>query len=162
MRKVELPQLGEMLEQPWLATLATYRKNGTVMLSPVWFEYDGADFIVSLVAGHGKERQIRDDPRVTLCIAEEETFPGRVIEVSGTATVGPDVGAEGILRIATRYVGAALARKYVDHYGGFEWLLLRLAPQRIRALDHRDEPLMRGAEPKYLEKDYTAAEPQTF
>ncbi|MGA7087521.1 MAG: pyridoxamine 5'-phosphate oxidase family protein [Candidatus Dormiibacterota bacterium] len=162
MRKVELPQLGEMLEQPWLATLATYRKNGTVMLSPVWFEFDGADFIVSLVAGHGKERQIRDDPRVTLCIAEEETFPGRVIEVSGTGTVGPDVGAEGILRIATRYVGAALARKYVDHYGGFEWLLLRLAPQRIRALDHRDEPLMRGAEPKYLEKDYTAVEPQTF
>jgi PPOX class probable F420-dependent enzyme len=161
-RNVDLSQLGEMLEQPWLATLATYRKNGTVMLSPVWFEYDGTDFIVSLVGGHGKEKQIRNDPRVTLCIAEEETFPGRVIEASGTAVVGPDAGAEGILRIATRYVGAALARRYVDHYEGFEWLLMRLAPQRLRALDHRDEPLMHAAEPRYLEKDYTAAEPQTF
>ncbi|MGA8427530.1 MAG: pyridoxamine 5'-phosphate oxidase family protein [Candidatus Dormiibacterota bacterium] len=162
MRDVELSQLGEMLEQPWLATLATYRKDGTVMLSPVWFEYDGSDFVVSLVRGHGKEKQIRNDPRVTLCIAEEETFPGRVVEVSGSAIVGPDVGAEGILRIATRYVGGELAREYVDHYEGFEWLLMRLAPQRLRALDHRDEPLMHRAEPKYLEKDYTAAEPHTF
>jgi PPOX class probable F420-dependent enzyme len=161
-RKVELPQLGEMLEQPWLAVLATYRKDGTVMLSPVWFEYDGSEFIVSLVRGHGKEKQIRDDPRVVLCIAEEETFPGRVIEVSGIATVGPDFSAEGIFRIAKRYVGEALARKYVDHYEGFEWLLMRVAPQRIRALDHRDEPLMRNAEPRYLEKDYTATEPHTF
>lgn len=151
-----------MLQQPWLATLATYRKDGSVMLSPVWFEWDGAAFIVSLVRGHGKERHLQRDPRVVLVLAEEETYPGRVVEASGTVTIEPDPQGEAILRIATRYVGERLARRYVDHYDDFEWEVMRLVPSRLRALDHRDEPLMRGAEPKYLEKDYTAAEPRTF
>jgi hypothetical protein len=40
MRKGLKPDdLGDLLELPVLAVLATYRRNGTVLLSPVWHEW---------------------------------------------------------------------------------------------------------------------------
>ncbi len=155
MRKITIDDLGEMLRQPWLATLATYRKDGTVLLSPVWFEWDGEAFIVSVVGGDGKERHIRTDPRVSLCIAEEETFPGRLIEASGRATLKPDAGAAGIRRIATRYLGPELTDRWIEQYGSFDWQLMRLVPEKVRAIDHRDEGFLRDARAEYLNKDYT-------
>src|ERR1700724_3480648 len=34
MQRVTLADLGDLFEQPWLATLATHRKDGSVLLSP--------------------------------------------------------------------------------------------------------------------------------
>jgi hypothetical protein len=40
MRKDLGPQdLGDLLEQPLVAVLATYRADGTALLSPVWHEW---------------------------------------------------------------------------------------------------------------------------
>ena len=158
MRKVNLDQLGEMLGQPWLATLATYRRDGSVLLAPVWFEWTGTEFLVSVVRGDWKERHLRANPHAVLCIAEEETFPGRMVEASGGVTVEPDPGAEVIQRIATRYLGAELVRQWVDQYGSFEWEIMRMVPDRVRILDHRDEPFLREAKPQYLTKDFDPAD----
>jgi hypothetical protein len=32
-------ELGDLLERPRVAVLATYRRDGTVLLSPVWHEW---------------------------------------------------------------------------------------------------------------------------
>jgi len=65
MQRIPIDQLGDLFQQPWLATLATYRKDGTVLLSPVWFEWDGEAFLVSLVHGDWKELHLRRNPRVS-------------------------------------------------------------------------------------------------
>jgi hypothetical protein len=146
---LSIEDLGNALEQPWLATLATYRRDGTMLLSPVWFEWDGSAFGVGLVAGDWKERHIRKNPRVGLCIAEEATYPGRVCEAWGLATLEPDPGAEGMRRIASRYLGDELGAEWVAQFA-VDWELMRLEPERLRALDHRDEPNLLSAKPKYL------------
>jgi hypothetical protein len=38
--------LGDLLEQPLVAVLATYRRDGTVLLSPVWHEWQDGGFNV--------------------------------------------------------------------------------------------------------------------
>jgi PPOX class probable F420-dependent enzyme len=157
-RKVEINQLGEMLEQPWLAILATNRRQGGVLLSPVWFEWDGTAFVISVVRGDFKEKHIRENPHVTICIAEEETFPGRMLEASGVATLEPDPGAVGIARIAERYLGSDLVRPWISQYGSFEWEIMRMIPEHVRALDHRDEPFLRAAKPRYVEKNYVSSD----
>jgi PPOX class probable F420-dependent enzyme len=149
MQRVGVDTLGDLFEQPWLATLATYRKDGTVLLSPVWFEWDGTAFLVSLVHGDWKERHLRRDPRASLLIAEEASYPGRAVEAAGTASVAPDPGGAAIRRIAIRYLGEELGERWVGELAGYQWDLMRLEPDRIRALDHRNIPYLARAEPQY-------------
>jgi PPOX class probable F420-dependent enzyme len=149
MQRISVDQLGDLFEQPWLATLATYRKNGTVLLSPVWFEWDGEAFLVSLVHGDWKELHLRRDPRASLLVAEEASYPGRAIEIAGNASVTPDPGGVAIRRIAERYMGQAIGNRWVSQYPDFEWDLMRLVPESMRALDHRNVPFLALAEPQY-------------
>jgi hypothetical protein len=115
----------------------------------VWFEWDGSNFLVSLVHGDWKELHLRRDPRAGLLIAEEANYPGRALEVSGTAALTPDQGAAAITRIATRYLGDEIARQWLEPLKDFKWDLMRLLPERIRALDHRNVPLLARCEPQY-------------
>lgn len=149
MQGIKVGELGDLLQQPWLATLATYRKSGQVLLSAVWFEWDGEAFLVSLVNRDVKEQHLRRTPHASLLIAEEASYPGRMLEVSGPVTLSADPGAEGITRIATRYLGQDLARRYVGQYPEISWDLMRLTPDRWRALDHRNVPILRDARPEY-------------
>src|SRR5689334_22830637 len=116
MQRIGLADLGDMLEQPWLATLATYRKNGSVLLSPVWFDWAGGAITISLVHGDWKERHIRRNTQVSVLIAEEASWPGRAAEFTGRATVEPDPDGEGILRIASRYLDEEVARRWIGLY----------------------------------------------
>jgi PPOX class probable F420-dependent enzyme len=149
MQRISSEMLGDLFEQPWLATLATYRKDGTVLLSPVWFEWDGEAFLVSLVHGDWKELHLRRNPRASLLIAEEASYPGRAVEATGIASVTPDPAGRTIRRIATRYLGDSLGARYISQYPQLEWDLMRLVPDKIRALDHRNVPLLALAEPQY-------------
>jgi PPOX class probable F420-dependent enzyme len=149
MQRISVEALGDLFEQPWLATLATYRKDGTVLLSPVWFAWDGTVFLVSLVHGDWKELHLRKNPRASLLIAEEASYPGRALEAAGTASVTSDPGGAAIRRIAARYLGEELGERYVSQYPDLEWDLMRLVPDRMRALDHRNVPFLALAEPQY-------------
>lgn len=149
MQRIDVGEVGDLLQQPWLATLATYRRSGEVLLSPVWFEWTGEAFLVSLVHGDAKELHLRRNPRASLVIAEEASYPGRVLEASGVATVEPDASAQSITRIASRYLGEDVARRWVGLYPEINWDLMRLVPDRMRALDHRNVPLLREARPQY-------------
>ena len=150
MRRVELPELGDLFEQPWLATMATHRSNGSVLLSAVWWEWDGESFWVSIPEGDIKDRHILRDPQVSLSLAEEASFPGRGLEIVATAQRVADPGAAGLRRIATRYLGAHVADEWLTQFDpAMPWVLLRLTPTRVRAWDHRDEPLLQRAAPSW-------------
>jgi PPOX class probable F420-dependent enzyme len=126
--------LGDLLEQPLVAVLATYRRDGTVLLSPVWHEWQDGGFNVVTNAGGVKVRHLRRDPRAAIVVCESRP-PYRGIEVQGEARLEAAGGATR--RIATRYLGehdgAAYAQRAADD------TLIRLAPGRLRAWDFSDE-----------------------
>lgn len=149
MNRVDVGALGDFLRQPWLATLATYRKDGTVLLSPVWWEWDGEAFLISVDDGDWKEKHVRRNPRVSLCIAEEESYPGRAMEASGLASLIADPDGSHLLRIATKYCGSEVARQYVDNNPASSYWILRIVPDKVRAVDHLDVPFLANAVPQY-------------
>src|SRR5438128_1616426 len=53
MQRIDIAEVGDLLQQPWLATLATYRKSGQVLLSPVWFEWTDEAFLVRQLGRSG-------------------------------------------------------------------------------------------------------------
>lgn len=76
--------LGDLLEQSLVATLATYRRNGEVLLSPVWFEWHEGGFNIVVGRNDFKAQHIRRDPRASVAVYEHE-HPLRGVELRGTA-----------------------------------------------------------------------------
>ncbi|MCY4368716.1 MAG: TIGR03618 family F420-dependent PPOX class oxidoreductase [bacterium] len=127
--------LGDLFERPLLATLATYRRDGLVLLSPVWFEWREGGFNIAIGRNDVKARHLRRDPRASVVVAEAEP-PLRGLEVRGSARLmpqNPDVDR----RIVERYIGAARADEYLATLP--PGTLVRLEPGELRAWDFAGE-----------------------
>jgi len=61
-KDLTIDQLGDLVRQPLCATLATYRSDGTVLLSPVWHEWVDGGFNVVTLANDIKAKHLRRDP----------------------------------------------------------------------------------------------------
>jgi len=127
--------LGDFLDRPLLATLATYDRDGLVLLSPVWFEWREGGFNIAIACDDVKARHLRRDPRASVVVAEAET-PMRGLELRGSARLLPQ-SPEVDRRIVERYVAAAEVDGYLA--GLPPGTLVRLEPGELRAWDFPDE-----------------------
>jgi PPOX class probable F420-dependent enzyme len=128
--------LDGLLDEPLVAVLATNRRDGSVLLSPVWHEWWDGGFNVWTDADGVKARALRRDPRASIVVAES-AFPMRAVEVRTEATLIEDGAEEAAIRIAARYIDAEKGRAYVESTDGV--VLVRLTPGELRAWDYRDE-----------------------
>ena len=127
---------GDLLELPLLAVLATYRRDGTVMLSPVWHEWRDGGFDVMTGTHDGKAGHLRRDPRASIVVCEDDP-PYRGIEVRTTARLSTLDDAAVVSRIAARYLGQEAGDRYAETAG--DDLLIRLEPGHLRAWDFSDD-----------------------
>jgi len=129
--------LGDLLEQPIIAVLATRRLDDTTLLSPVWFEWrDGAFHIWVESEENGKVRHIRRDPRVSFVVANSE-WPYKGLEVRGEATITTDDFYGVLGRTARRYMGAEAEERMVASTP--PGVVIRIEPGVVRAWDYADE-----------------------
>ena len=129
--------LGGFLDEPHVAVLATLRSDGGVLLSPVWHRWHDGGFELWVGPDDVKVRHLRRDPRATIVVAESVP-PLRGIEVRGTTTLVEERAFETAASIASRYLGAARGRAYVESTGDAH-LIIRLVPGALRAWDFADE-----------------------
>lgn len=129
--------LGGFLDEPAVAVLATLRKDGGVLLSPVWHEWRDGGFNVWTGANDVKARHLRRDPRASILVAESEQ-PMRGVEVRGVARILENGAKETAVRIASRYIGQEKGEAYVRSAGGDD-VIVRLEPGDLRAWDFADE-----------------------
>jgi len=132
-----LEDLGGFLDEPRVAVLATLRRDGSVLLSPVWHEWRDGGFNVWIGVDDVKVRHLRHDPRATIVVAESEP-PLRGMEVRTTAVFIEEGVSEAAVRIAARYIGEERGVAYVGSLGGDD-VIVRLAPGNIRIWDFSDE-----------------------
>ena len=136
MRKGLTPDdLGDLLELPHLAVLATYRRDGTVLLSPVWHEWRDGGFNVVTRSRDGKAGHLRRDPRASIVVCEEAP-PNRGFGVRARAQLSTPVDRSVVSRIAMRYLGAEAGERYAEDAG--DDLLIRLEPGELRGWDFAD------------------------
>ena len=137
MRKGLTPDdLGDLLELPLVAVLATYRREGTVLLSPVWHEWRENGFDVMTGSRNVKAQHLRRDPRASIVVCDDGP-PYRGIEVRTNACLSTPEDRSIIRRIATRYLGPEAGERYAE--GGGDDLLIRLEPGALRAWDFADD-----------------------
>ncbi len=139
MRKNLRPEdLGDFLEQPKCAMLATHFKDGTVLLSPVWHEWQDGGFTVAVAHQDIKVRHVQRDARVSISVAEDHP-PYRGIEIRGAASIERAEAFETIRRIAGRYLGTERGAAYVEPFREADLALIRVKPGVLRAWDFTDE-----------------------
>jgi PPOX class probable F420-dependent enzyme len=111
------------------AIVATIRKDGTPQLTPTWYLWDGEAFTISTLTWTQKYKNLRRDPRITLCIDGFQRHT-QYVQVSGRAEI-----VEGDVADATR----AIIRKYEPDEATTErhWqeckpdrIIIRLRPDR--------------------------------
>ena len=129
--------LGDLLDKPLVAVLATLRADGSVLLSPVYHEWRDGGFNIWVEQQNVKARHLRRDPRATILVAESDP-PLRAVEVRGSARFIEDGVSETALRIATRYLGPEEGAADVQALRGTD-VIIRVEPGDIRAWDYADE-----------------------
>ena len=97
--------LGDLLSQPIVATMATYRKSGDVLLSPVWFEWPDGGFNIAIGRDDVKAQHIRRDARASVAVYEND-LPLRGLELRGTARLFTEGLHELRRRIWHHYLGS--------------------------------------------------------
>jgi PPOX class probable F420-dependent enzyme len=135
-RDLTMDDLGDLAELRLLAVLATYRRDGTVLLSPVWHEWRDGGFGVVTGGRDVKAAHLRRDPRASIVVCEHSP-PYRGVEVRSSARLLTAGVGDAVKRIASRYLGREAGAAYAERAA--DDLLIRLEPGDLRAWDFADE-----------------------
>jgi PPOX class probable F420-dependent enzyme len=115
MRSLDGEQIRAFLaEGTRTAKLAVVRKDGSPLVTPVWFLVDSDGTIVFTTGEHTvKGRALERDPRVSICV-EDDQPPFAFVRVDGVAEVSEDPAELRLwaTRIAERYMGKGRAREF--------------------------------------------------
>lgn len=135
-RDLPLSELADFLALPIVAVLATYRRDGSVLLSPVWHQWRDGGFDVICLSDDIMVRHLRRDPRASILVYDNEP-PYRGVELRTTARLR-EIDLAGAPRdIAVRYLGEEAGEAYAA--GSGDSVLVRLEPGSVRTWDFADE-----------------------
>jgi PPOX class probable F420-dependent enzyme len=123
-----------LLDEPCPAVLTTYRRDGSALVTPVWFRWAEGAFEVVIAEGDMKLRHLARDPRCILVVFEAVP-PFRGIEARGVPElIECDVTAAR-KAIAGRYLGTSNGERFAEERRSKPGVLLRLVPERPRVWD---------------------------
>jgi PPOX class probable F420-dependent enzyme len=131
-----IDELGDLLERPYCAVLATYREDGTALLSPVWHEWRDGGFNIGIPEGDIKHRHLLRDPRAAVVVYDHH-WPARGIEVRGVAILSTADSLEVSRRLSIRYLGPVNGERYAAKI--VPGVVVRVEPGNVRAWDFIDE-----------------------
>lgn len=119
----------DFLAQPHHAVLATIGRDGMPQQTVLWYEFRDGVIVMNTAAGRVKERNIRRDPRISVCV----TGGPRAVTFLGDAELIDDqeVAQRDIYQLAVRYNGPAVAtRQSREQFSKEHRVTVRLVPSR--------------------------------
>ena len=119
------------LQELRFAVLATINQDGTPQLTTMWYllEDDGT-ITMNTKVGRAKERNMRRDPRISICIEDDYNF----LTINGTVQLidDPERTQHDIYRLSARYHGEEKARRQMqDQFSKETRVSLLLKPERV-------------------------------
>ena len=117
------------------AKIASVKKDGSAVVSPVWFTVDGDDMVFTTMNTTLKYKTLQRDPRVSICV-DEEIFPYGFAVIQGVASFHVLPVAQLLpwtTKIASRYVPEHLAIKFGERNAVDGEVLVRVKPLKVFA-----------------------------
>jgi hypothetical protein len=121
------PGVAEFLRGPHVASVATVRPDGRPHVTPVWYEYDGHEFVLSTLREAQKVRNINRKGFASLAI-HTAGAPFQHVIADGPARVGSPLDNVWRERLAVRYLGETAGRAYVRESGDWDVVAIHIRP----------------------------------
>jgi PPOX class probable F420-dependent enzyme len=117
------------LEQSRHCVMGTINRDGTPQLTVMWYELVGDVVVLNMSRGLVKERNLRRDPRMAVCVTDGP----RYVTLSGPAEIveDRDVQRAEVNRMAVRYRGARLAATHWDTIAHMDRLGIHVRVERV-------------------------------
>ena len=131
------PVAQELLKSAIPARLAYNWLDGTPRVVPIWFHWDGKEFVMGSPPRAPKLKALTRNPKVALTI-DDNGWPHKVLLVRGTASVSTVQGIVPEYALAARrYFGEEQGKAWVDQIGGMITEMGRVAikPEWVGLLD---------------------------
>ena len=128
-------EIDEFLREPNIAVVATVDPDGQPHAVPTWYLYEGGEVVLHTGVRSRKYRNLRRNPRVTLCV-DTKTPPYRAVALYGRAVTEVCVDEDRSRRMAVAYLGESVGNRYADSLGGEALVLVRVKPQRVISWDY--------------------------
>jgi len=123
-------EVDAFLRRPLVAVFSTQRPDGSLHSTPVWFEYEDGAFYFWIDVGSVKERDLRQNPETSVCVATQSE-PYEYVSVSGHCEIIESPPLDRCVSITRRYYDEARTRAFVEDDEGTEGsLIVLLRPQR--------------------------------
>jgi PPOX class probable F420-dependent enzyme len=130
-------EIDERLAATALARLASYRADGMIHLTPIWFDWNGTAFRLTLGAGRVHLKNLARDPRVSILVDQDPRLEQGIgagawaIMCRGTAELSRD---EDLIREVTHAVlvkalGPADADQYLEPIMAEGRTIVTITPQ---------------------------------
>lgn len=133
------PIAKELLASSIPARLAYIGTDGAPRVVPIWFHWDGREFVMSSPPKAPKLRALRKSPKVAVTI-DDNTFPHRVLMVRGTVRLEETDGVVPEYALAAeRYLGPEQGQAWVKQLQEKKLGAVRiaLAPEWVGLLDFK-------------------------
>ena len=119
------------LQEKRFAVLATLNEDGTPQLTTMWYllEDDGT-ILMNTKVGRAKERNMRRDPRISVCVEDGYLY----VTLSGEVEMidDPEIAQRDIFRLSSRYHGEEKAKRQMENqFSKEQRVTLRLKPEHI-------------------------------
>lgn len=118
------------LNEKRFAVLATLNLDGTAQQTTMWYLLDGDTIVMNTKAGRLKERNLRREPRISICV--EDGY--RYVTISGKVQLidDPEIAQGDIHRLSTRYHGAEkAAQQMAEMFSKEQRVTLHLKCERV-------------------------------
>jgi len=131
------PAAKELLQSKIPARLAYIWTDGTPRVIPIWFHWNGHEFVLGTPPKAPKVKALKKNPKVALTI-DDNTFPHKVLLIRGTARLQP---LDGIVpeyaTAAERYFGPQQGQAWVKQLSGMVPSMVRITvtPEWVGLLD---------------------------
>jgi len=131
------PASQDLLHSKIPARLAYVWTDGTPRVIPIWFHWNGREFVMATPPKAPKLKALARNPKVSLTI-DDNTFPHKVLLVRGTARTEPVNGIVPEYAIAAdRYFGPEQGQAWVKNLSTMISSMVRITitPEWVALLD---------------------------
>lgn len=134
---LEHPAAKELLQSNIPARLAYIWTDGTPRVVPIWFHWNGRDFVMGTPSKAPKLKALAKNPKVALTI-DDNSFPHKVLLVRGSARLE---SVQGVVpeyaQAAERYFGPQQGKAWVAQLAakGGEMVRVTVTPEWAGLLD---------------------------
>lgn len=127
-------EIDHFLQAPRHAIVGTIGQDGAPQLSPVWYLYENGRFYIGITTDTAKYRNLRRDPRISLCIdgGREDVRTVMAYGVAELYSKEHPLQTEMRWRIITHYLAdPAAAQRYAEESKDWDAVLIVVTPTKV-------------------------------